>query len=241
MEQYYFLDIRDLPDPASDQKILEDLPDDRRNKCLKFRSVDDRKRCCGAGIVIHRMLDGAPYYLGTNGKPETRDQQFSVSHAGQYVIGIRSDSAVGCDIEFMGTPRKKVASHYFSDRQNNYIYQDSDEAAQKISFWRIWTLSESYMKMTGEGLTLSLRKFEVVISSAGNMIGAEPEGSVRRFTNVEFVNCISGNKRMVTPYQDKIQVYREGILQPCELLSLSCDEYMIGLCRNTGKNSNILL
>ncbi len=166
MEHFYLLDIRLLPDPAQDPASLEGLSEQRRNKCLWYLFPDDRKRALGAGRIIQRILQdtgcsAASITVGKNGKPEVDGCYFNVSHSGHYVIGVTSDAPIGCDIEEMSTPLLETAEHYFYRSERDYISMHEDKA---LAFWQLWTLKESYMKMTGEGMTLPLDQFEVVIN-----------------------------------------------------------------------------
>lgn len=101
---------------------------------MKFRQHDDQLRCLGAGILLHRVLgvehDDDLLY-GPYGKPFLANggPEFSLSHAGEYVILVTHDTPVGVDIE--------------------PITPEHDEA-----FLREWTAREAIMKLTGLGLQL---------------------------------------------------------------------------------------
>lgn len=212
MDQFFIVDCLELPDPLQDSSLLSKLPVARAEKCLRYRKEEDRKRSLGAGIVMHQMLGGRDreITLGKHGKPELEDVFFSVSHAGRYACGVLSESPVGCDIEQMREPRYKVAEHFFSKEQQAYIFR-FDEPMRTETFWRLWTLSESYMKMTGEGLSLSLRSFEVALETEpgtpvkGALPGSDPKSAV---------------------------VTRDGTLVECEFMSTKYNGYIISVCKS---------
>ena len=97
---------------------------------------------------------------------------FNVSHAGDYVVGVLSDCEVGCDIEKNANAPLEVAEHYFYHSELAYIKaaEDKDKA-----FFTLWTLKESYMKMTGRGMSLPLDSFEVVPTAEGFVLGKSSE------------------------------------------------------------------
>lgn len=163
MRRYYRVDIRELSDPAKDESVLCGLPQERREKCLRYQIESDRKRCLGAGKIIQRILkeygDGENVRTAPNGKPEADGVFFNVSHSGNYVIGVVADSPIGCDIEKMKKAPIVVADHYFTQSEQKYIKAQAD---QELAFWKLWTLKESYVKMTGEGLSVPLNQFELV-------------------------------------------------------------------------------
>ena len=78
------------------------------------------------------------------------------------VVCAVGEKPVGCDIEKIGEFREGVATRYFSKRENEYISQ-FDSYAKRDEFYRFWTMKESYLKMTGEGMSLSLDRLEFVL------------------------------------------------------------------------------
>ena len=68
-------------------------------------------------------------------------------------MGVLSDCEVGCDIEKNANAPLEVAEHYFYHSELAYIKaaKNKDKA-----FFTLWTLKESYMKMTGRGMSLPL-------------------------------------------------------------------------------------
>ena len=138
---------------------------------------DDRKRSFGAGVIIQKILENhglSEKHLkySENGKPFADDLFFNVSHAGDYVVGVLSDCEVGCDIEKAVNAPLEIAEHYFNFRELEYIKSRRDK---NKAFFTLWTLKESYMKMTGRGMSLLLDSFEILPSEAGFTLGKSPE------------------------------------------------------------------
>ena len=144
---------------------------------MRYHMSDDRKRSLAAGIIIKHILNENglsenSLSCSENGKPLADGLFFNVSHSGDYVVGVVSDCEVGCDIEKISSAPMKVAQHYFSPGESEYINSEPDKDR---AFFTIWTLKESYMKMTGQGLSLALDSFEILKTVNGFTLGKTPE------------------------------------------------------------------
>lgn len=156
MQKLYRININHFEDPLKNERLLDLVGIRRREKVIRYRMPDDRKRSLGAGIIIRKILDEnglteSCLRYSDNEKPVVDGLFFNVSHAGDYVVGVLSDCEVGCDIEKNANAPLEVAEHYFYHSELAYIKaaEDKDKA-----FFTLWTLKESYMKMTGRGMSL---------------------------------------------------------------------------------------
>ena len=77
------------------------------------------------------------------------------------VICAVGEKSVGCDVEQISNAPEKVADRCFSKSEIRYLNGISKEK-RKQEFYRLWTMKESYIKMTGEGMRLPLESFEVI-------------------------------------------------------------------------------
>ena len=177
MMKLYRININNLDDPLQNERILELVGTERRKKVIRYLQPDDRKRSLGAGIMIKRILnenglseDCLKY--SENGKPVVDGLYFNVSHAGDYVVGVLSDAEVGCDIEKAVNAPLEIAEHYFYSSEREYIETAADPGK---AFFTLWTLKESYMKMTGRGMSLSLDSFEICREADGFALGKSSE------------------------------------------------------------------
>ena len=173
----YRINIHSFEDPLQDQRLLELVGTERRKKVIRYRMPDDRKRSLGAGLIIRKILsenelseDSLKY--SENGKPFADNLFFNVSHAGDYVVGVFSDREVGCDIEKIVDAPLGVADRFFHLKEAEYIKSAEDK---NKAFFTLWTLKESYMKMTGRGMDLPLDSFEVIPTADGFMLGESLE------------------------------------------------------------------
>ena len=173
----YRININTLEDPLQNEKLLEQVGPDRRNKVIRYLQPDDRKRSLGAGIMIRKLLgenglSESSLKYSENGKPAVDHLYFNISHAGDYVVGVVSDCEVGCDIEQNVNAPLEIAEHYFYSSEREYIEAAVDPGK---AFFTLWTLKESYMKMTGRGMGLPLDSFEIVSKDARFVLGKSPE------------------------------------------------------------------
>ncbi len=96
-----------------------------------------------------------------NGKPfftHHRDICFNISHSGTYWVAAFSDMSIGVDIQYHGRhDEKSIAKRFFHESEIQYLLKHGDR-----SFYTIWSHKESYLKMTGRGITVPLSSFTVV-------------------------------------------------------------------------------
>ena len=78
------------------------------------------------------------------------DLHFSLSHSGNAVLCALDRHPVGADIEMIRRRSPEHLLSVFSDRERASIEQ---AASPELCFTRLWTRKESYLKLTGEGLT----------------------------------------------------------------------------------------
>lgn len=187
MIKLYRINIKDFDDPLQNEKILELVGVERRKKVLKYRMSDDRKRSFGASIIIKKILDENGFCekdlkYSKNEKPIVDNLFFNVSHSGNYVVGVLSDCEVGCDIEKISEASLEIAERYFCPTELEYIKSADDK---NKAFFTLWTLKESYMKMTGRGMSLALDSFEIIPVKNGFILGNSLEKNCF-FKSIEF-------------------------------------------------------
>lgn len=178
MIQVYVADIRKLPDPRECPDILSEITKERRERIMRYLQPGDRKRSLGAGLLLQKVLprhgaEPAKVRLGANGKPQAEGLCFNVSHSGSWAVCAVGRKPVGCDVERVVRAPERVAERFFHPNEAAYIRQCRAEE-RDTAFFRIWTMKESYVKMTGEGLRLPLNSIEFSVGPDG--IGMFREG-----------------------------------------------------------------
>jgi len=153
------LDINRIPFPVSEERI---------KKSNRYFHEKDKKLCIGAEILLNHAL----YKMGIvdqvfdtdqYGKPYLKNYagvQFNLSHSENYVACAVSDSPVGVDIEYIHDIDLDIAKNYFYNNEYEYILKNPNIK----TFFELWVLKESYMKMTGLGFRLPLNEFSIKIS-----------------------------------------------------------------------------
>lgn len=142
------------------------------NKPLLFLSPIKKKSECNSGYhrYSHRcgiaLLKKAFSNLGKEisendilmsekGKPYIDGSKifFNISHCDGLAVCVLSDKPVGVDCESVRKASTAVMKKCFGSIEADYVYNSEDK---NIAFTRIWTLKESYVKMTGDGVSSSL-------------------------------------------------------------------------------------
>ncbi len=152
-------------------QVLRLLPPERREKALRCRRQEDRLRSAAAGLLLVRYarqlgFDRFPEVReGAYGKPYFPDApqaQFSLSHSGGYAALATSSLPVGVDIQEIRPERVMAAVRFLTEpEQAQLTALPQEEEVQ--AFFRLWTVKESYGKMTGRGL-LGADTFSVDLS-----------------------------------------------------------------------------
>lgn len=167
MVQLYILNVENLKDPLGHLEVLEGLSKERQEKILRYKQEHSRKQGLGAALLLKHVLNAHGLSMdnityGKNGKPQIEGLHFNLSHSGDVVICAVSDKEVGCDIEKISDVKEGIADRFFTEKEVGYLNSFSIIEKQQ-EFFRLWTIKESYMKLTGEGMSLPLSGFEVII------------------------------------------------------------------------------
>lgn len=179
MVQVYAADIRKLPDPRECPEKLAGLTEERREKIMRCQRPGDRKRGMGAGLLLGEILPryGASpekVFTGEDGKPRVEGLCFNLSHSGSWAVCAVGERAVGCDVEKIVRAPGRVAERFFHRNETAYLEHCRAEE-RDAAFFRFWTMKESYIKMTGEGLRVPLDSIEFRIESEGVQVFREGE------------------------------------------------------------------
>lgn len=170
MIQAYVAEIDGLQDPKENPQLLDIFPENRREKILSYRRKINRLQSYGASLLLRRILyehgkSMDDVFYSETGKPMIDGIFFSISHSANRVMCVASSQVVGCDIEKIEAGEnleycfEKIAKRFFSKREVQEL-EDALEEERRNLFYRIWTMKESYVKMTGEGLKVPLANIE---------------------------------------------------------------------------------
>lgn len=150
----------------TDYSVLEPfqqyLPTERRERVLRFRRSIDQQNCALSyfmlqyGLYKSHGIRSFTLSYGRNGKPFLSDYPhiyFSISHCDYGCICAIADSPIGIDIQDIRPFLWSTVNHCCSAEEKQLLKECSDSAAE---FTKIWTIKESYLKMTGTGIAVDL-------------------------------------------------------------------------------------
>ena len=170
-----------------------------------MKQEKSRKQSMGVGLLLQKVLalyhmKDSQVFIDKHGKPVIHGLEFSLSHSGNMVVCVVSEEPVGCDAEEIRKAPKGVAERCFTDGEQAWLSQFSVDEYDR-EFFRLWTMKESYVKMTGEGLRVPFETYEVVVDQCAT-------------------DCNAGC----------MQVLRDGKVQACYLSTMELEGHMISIC-----------
>lgn len=162
---FYQVNKDDLTEHA--EKYLALLPPWRTERYHRMKIESGKLEELAAGLLLRYALrDAAGIDLMTakitenpHGKPvlartqdpdgESAQIHFNLSHSGGYIAAAVADRPVGIDVETKSDTDGKVAKRFYSEEEQRVICDSEDP---ELSFRRIWTRKEAYVKCTGTGI-----------------------------------------------------------------------------------------
>lgn len=169
---------------VADTKILDDdnlfryyydlMPAYRQKKIDTYVFKKDKKLSLGVGVLLMLALKeiGLDIHKETfiekkNRKPYLKNRKifFNLSHSENKVLCAISSDEIGCDIEKIKDIDLMIAKRFFYDEEYALLQSKSSKQEQTELFYRLWTLKESFMKVTGLGFHLPLNQFCIIIKN----------------------------------------------------------------------------
>ena len=153
------------------------LSADERRRAARFRFDRHRRRFIVAQGALRTLLgrycSTTPKRLvfeyGPKGKPSlvgTPDLHFNVSHSSERaVFGVSRRGPLGIDIELLRdlADADDIAERFFSAPEVESYRRIPGNGRQR-AFFNCWTRKEAFVKALGEGLFLSLDRFDVSLA-----------------------------------------------------------------------------
>ncbi|MGX1829799.1 4'-phosphopantetheinyl transferase family protein [Paenibacillus taichungensis] len=175
--------------------FLSRVSEERRGQAARFIHQADAYRSV-LGEVLTRVtlskLTGLKpgdlsYTRNQYGKPSLNlshhaGVQFNVSHSGDWIALISGgDADLGVDVEKIAPIDMKIAERFFSLTESGFLAEEPAEM-QLETFYRLWTLKESYIKAVGMGLSMPLDSFSMIRNAPGNW--HSPEAAAYAFLSL---------------------------------------------------------
>lgn len=181
MIKVYLADCRDLQNTEIYKKYYSDMPQNRKERTNRFRRSDDRRLSVGAWALLDTALGDKSkekLLFEENGKPyfENCPYRFNLSHSGDYAMCAVSDGDIGCDVEKVKDINMNIARRFFFKEEIDLLESLESGTQQTEMFFRLWTLKESFMKVTGLGFKLGLSDFCIYFENGVPKVRQDVDG-----------------------------------------------------------------
>ena len=160
----YKLYIDDNPLEIDLDAALLEMTEQRRTQVMKFKHEQGRKLSASAYLLLCKALrevygiDEPPLFeYSEHGKPSIvghPEIYFNLSHCRSVVACVVSSLPVGVDVEEVREFKESLARYVLNDEEYAMI---SSSPQPDREFIRLWTMKESCLKLTGEGITRDLK------------------------------------------------------------------------------------
>ncbi|NMM51079.1 4'-phosphopantetheinyl transferase family protein [Paenibacillus aquistagni] len=163
----YYFESLDLFTEEICMQHLSRLPQDRQLKVHRYKHWIDKKMSIVTYLLLaygmkqeYSITEPLRFGYRSNQKPYLLDFPhiyFNISHCEECVAVAISDQEIGIDVQNMVPYDPNVAAMVCSPEELEQLRSSSDPEAL---FIRYWTLKESYLKMTGSGITDHMSKLD---------------------------------------------------------------------------------
>ncbi len=167
----YTADVDRLMDAELFARLYRSVSSERRAKVDRMIFAKDKRLSLGAGALLEAALaaegvDEFAFTTKANLKPCLAGGGifFNLSHSGARVMCAVSDHEIGCDVEKVTDTDMEIARRFFYAEEYASLKRCEDGASLNDLFFRYWTLKESFMKATGQGFSLPLDEFCIVLN-----------------------------------------------------------------------------
>ncbi|MDO5449079.1 MAG: 4'-phosphopantetheinyl transferase superfamily protein [Clostridia bacterium] len=210
----YIADVSVLSDPVLFDRALRTATPKRREKIDRLRQEKDKRLSLGAECLLkialqNEGIESFEYQYGEHGKPYIDDEiEFSISHSGDFAICAISNKDVGCDIEQIGTADLKLAKRFFTQAEYEMLSSSTEDI--DTLFFRLWTMKESLIKLTGRGINQPLNSFEVDVYKGKTLYN----GTIYHFKEYEIdknYRCCVCSESACKPTQVNVDLGKEVI------------------------------
>lgn len=157
---YYSLFDISILEPSDVEMMREKIRGNFSNN-VNIKSVESVVSKALLCMLLRRQFGIRDFYVDCdkNGKPFIVDSKisFNLSHSGSYVMCVCADENVGCDIQQIKPYNDKVAKRFFTKCEYEALEKCEDKA---YAFTVMWTLKESALKFSGEGISGGLDRYD---------------------------------------------------------------------------------
>ncbi|OMF02992.1 4'-phosphopantetheinyl transferase superfamily protein [Paenibacillus sp. FSL H7-0942] len=187
------LQVPEVLPEANWNQLLSQVSAERRAQASRFvRQADAYRSVLGeilTRVTLSKLTGLRPAELSftrnSYGKPSLShhsDVQFNVSHSGDWIALISgSTDELGVDVEKIAPIDMQIAERFFSPKESQFLAAEPDDRRLE-TFYRLWTLKESYIKAVGMGLSIPLDSFALICNVDGDW--HSPEATSYQFLSL---------------------------------------------------------
>lgn len=156
--------IDNNPKAIDIEKAIGEVSEQRRQQALRFKFEEGRRLCLSAYLLLKRALkreygisENPVFEYSADGKPSIAGHpeiHFNLSHCRLAAVCVVSDVPVGIDVESVRPFKESLARYVLSDAEYQSVVSSPNPDAE---FIRLWTMKESLLKLTGEGIRRDLK------------------------------------------------------------------------------------
>lgn len=175
MLKYYCASIELLNEQSVFDQCLEKVNSIRKEKVLRCRREEDKKRSLMAGLLLRYALkkegldyDKLSFSSTSDGKPILGCEpgiHFSLSHSKDCACCLISDVPVGVDLEQeervirIDMQLENIAQKSLTEEELQ-LFEAQSEKEKKKYFLECWTKKEAYSKALGKGMQMDFAKID---------------------------------------------------------------------------------
>lgn len=138
---------------------------------------------------------------------------FNISHCDGVVVCALSREPIGVDIEGSRHISRSLIRRLMTEKEQLFFRETAvDAAAEEEWLLRFWTLKESYLKYTGEGLRGGMKDFSFVFEKVPESVSEDNVHEERLWQQDWSVACSDPSVRM---YQWQMPGHPKKILSAC--------------------------
>lgn len=165
--QIYLIKVEDdaLPTQEMYDRLNAALPDKKYNSVLKRKMSIYAYDLLLIALNQSNNITDAIMRFYDKGKPYLENYpniHISLSHSGNYAACAIDTKPCGIDIEQHRTVNSRIFRKVLSSAEAEWVNSNNDEQSQSNRFLKLWTMKEAYLKTTGDGITVDLRKISLI-------------------------------------------------------------------------------
>lgn len=170
----YELFIKDYEWTSQQDKLLQLISSERRERIKRYRLVEDKMNCLYSELILRYHLFHKTdldekciiFQQTKEGKPYLYNYPlyYNISHTKGGVLCAVFDDSIGIDIEKVLPAPTNIMKMCYSQEEINEVNNLHGEELDKL-FYYIWTRKEAYCKWKGVGITQDLKNIKTLHNS----------------------------------------------------------------------------